>query len=77
MLTKEHFLAFRYSNPIIGVSWDDDRIKSLNCFLENENTLCVEFDASTFCEDWSGNIEVRFSTLLAQAFLEKIIQNSA
>ncbi len=76
VLTQEHFLAFRYSSPIIGVSWDDDRIKSLNCFLENENTLCVEFDASTFREDWSGDIEVRFSTSLAQAFLEKIEQNA-
>ena len=72
VLTTKHFLAFGYSKPIIGVAWDDDRIKALNCSLENENTLCIRFDASTFHEDWSGEMEIRFSTPLAHSFLEKI-----
>ena len=75
VLTQEHFLAFQYSKPIIGVSWDNDKIKKLNCYLENENTLGIEFEASTFNDNWSGNIEVRFSTPLARSFLEIIQQN--
>ena len=72
VLTRKHFLAFRYSKPIIGVAWDDDRIKKLNCSLENKNTLCIQFDAATFHEDWSGEMEIRFSTALAHSFLNKI-----
>ena len=77
VLTREHFLAFKYSEPIIGVSWNDDNIKKLNCFLENKNTLCVEFDASTFNSDWSGDIVVKFFTPLAPSFLKRIEQNTA
>ncbi len=75
VLTHEHFLAFQYSEPVIGVSWEDHRIKSLDCYLEKEQTLCVEFDASTFHDDWSGNIKVRFSTPKARQFLQRINQN--
>jgi len=72
VLTRKHFLAFRYSKPVIGVAWDDERIKKLNCSLKSNNTLSIRFDASTFNDDWSGEIEVRFSTPRARSFLEKI-----
>ena len=72
VLTRKHFLAFRYAQPVIGVAWDDEKVTKLNCSLEKKNTLCVQFDASTFEEDWSGDLEVRFSTPLARSFLEKI-----
>ena len=72
VLTRKHFLAFHYSNPIIGVAWDEPRIKKLNCSVEKKNTLCIKFDASTFNEDWSGEMEIRFSTPLARSFLNKI-----
>ena len=74
VLTRKHFLAFRYSSPIIGVAWDDERIKKLNCSLESNNKLHIQFDASTFNDDWSGEIEVRYSTTLARSFLQKISQ---
>lgn len=77
VLTREHFLAFQYSKPIIGVAWNDERLRALNCFLQDEDTLCVKFDAATFCEDWSGDIEVRFSTPQAKLFLESIDQHTA
>ncbi len=75
VLTRKHLLAFKYSKPILGVSWDDDKIKKLSSCIENGHTLCVAFDASTFNQDWTGNIELRFSTPLAQSFLENIEQN--
>ena len=76
VLTREHFLAFKYSKPIIGIAWDNNHIKKLNCLLEKDNILCVEFDVSAFQKNCSGDIEVRFSTPLASAFLEKIQQNT-
>ena len=74
VLTREHFLAFQFTKPIIGVSWNHEKINCLNCFLENENTLCVEFDAGNFNENWSGDVTVKFSTPLARLFLENIEQ---
>ncbi len=77
VLTQEHFLAFQYSKPVIGVGWDDDELKQLDCALEDGHTLCVGFDASTFNDDWSGSIQVSFATPLARLFLETIEQMGA
>lgn len=72
VLTNAHFLAFRYSTPILGVPWKDRRIKALDCFLKGDEILCVAFDAALFNDDWSGDVEVRFRTSRAQSFLEVI-----
>ena len=72
VLTEKTFLAFKYSNPIIGIPWNHDKIQTLNCFIEKENTLCVEFEASEFYDNSSGNIKVSFSTPLAKSFLDII-----
>ena len=72
VLTREHFLAFKYSETIIGLAWNESHINQLNCSLDNENTLAVSFDASVFQNDCSGQITVRFSTLLAREILENI-----
>ncbi|MGK7933743.1 MAG: hypothetical protein AB4041_20255 [Microcystaceae cyanobacterium] len=72
VLTREHFLAFKYSETIIGLAWNESHINELNCYLDNENTLAVQFDASAFNKDCSGQITVRFSTPLAREILENI-----
>ena len=72
VLTKETFLAFNFSNPVIGISWADDKLNELTCSLENEDVLCVKYDASAFNDEWEGNIEVRFRTQLATQILEVI-----
>lgn len=74
VLTREHVLAFAYGRTIIGVSWVDDKRKALHCSLEKDDVLCIKYDASTFNDDWSGNIEVRFRTPLAARFLATINQ---
>jgi hypothetical protein len=77
VLTREHFLAFRFSRAVVGVSSQHDKLEALNCYLDDDHTLCVAFDAATFHEGWSGDIELRFKTPLAQSFLQKIGQYSA
>ena len=72
ILTRKHFLAFQFSKPVIGVSWKD--AGRLTCSLEDADTLWVHFDASEFNDDWSGDIEVRFSTPLARSLLDVIEQ---
>ncbi len=66
VLTRRHFLAFKYSRPIIGVAWDDERFAALDVRLENDETMCVSFEASVFQENASGDVEVRLSTPLAR-----------
>ena len=70
-LTKTRLLALRSSSPIIDVPLTDERFHKLNFSLENAETLLIAFDASLFHNDWSGNIEYRFKTSQAQAFLNK------
>ncbi len=72
VLTRQHLLAFGFSKPVIGVAWDDEKINALDCTLLNRRTLSFRFDASTFNSDWSGDLEVRFSTPLARSFLYNI-----
>ncbi len=74
ILTEKHLLAFRFSRSIIGVAWDDPRARQLEYSLEDENSLLVAFDASTFNEEWSGRVELRFSTAVAADFLHRIEQ---
>ena len=66
-----------HSQPIIGVSWDDEKLKELDVRLEDENTLYVRFEASTFQEDASREIEVRLSTPLARDLLKQIERYAA
>lgn len=72
VLTQEHFLAFKYSQPIIGVSWGHEKLRELDVWVEDESTFCVRFEASTFQENTSGEVEVRFSTTLARALLKEV-----
>jgi hypothetical protein len=37
---------------------------------DNNEVLCVAFDASLFNSDWSGSVEYRFRTPEAPRFLE-------
>ena len=77
VLTRDHFLAFKYSEPIIGVSWNDEKFKELHCSIEARDRICVGFEASKFYDDRSGKIEVRFSTLMAEDILNTIKQEGS
>jgi len=72
VLTRKHLLAFRYSKPAIGLAWDDERIRQLDFSLIGADKLSIRYEASTFNEDWSGNIELRYCFPRARTFLEKI-----
>ena len=62
VLTKLHFLAFNSSDPMIGLKWDDEKIKALTCKKDDKSRLCVSYDASTFNDDWSGEIDLRYAS---------------
>jgi hypothetical protein len=71
-LTKSRLLALNASNPIINVPLTDERLRQVRFTLEDEETLCVAFDAALFQPTWSGKVEYRFRTEQAQRFLESL-----
>jgi hypothetical protein len=72
VLTRKSFRAFWFSRKIINVPWASSEISRLDYFLEGKKTLFVGFDAAAFHENWSGYIEVRFSTDRANEIIETI-----
>lgn len=72
VITEKRFAAFQFSKPIINVSLEKDHLDKLRRTLEGEDTLCVQFDAADFHEDWSGAIACRFTTPDARLFLERL-----
>ncbi|MGH7784294.1 MAG: hypothetical protein ACREO5_10695 [Candidatus Binatia bacterium] len=75
-VTGGRLVALQYSKFAINVPFDDDRFRLMNISLEPTDTLLVAFDASLFHADWSGQIEYRYRTLLAQNVVEAIQRHS-
>ncbi len=73
-ITKTRLLGFRSSLTLIDVPFSDERFRGLHFSSEGETTLLVAFDAALFHDDWSGDIEYRFKTPLAQKFLDNLSQ---
>jgi hypothetical protein len=71
-LTNTRLIAFLYAAKIIDVPLADERFRQIQFSIEGENTLLAAFDASVFNADSSGKIECRFTTPLAQSFLDKL-----
>ena len=71
-LTRVRLFALQYARTIIDVPLADERIRGMRFSLEAGTTLLVAFDAGLFHADWSGQIEYRFRTEQASAFLEKL-----
>ena len=72
VITNNHFLAFTFFRPIIGVPLDDQKIRALDISLENNDVLLIIFDVSVFHEGWQGIIECRYTTTKAPLFLDKL-----
>lgn len=60
------------NSRLINVPFSDDRFRLMNISLEKTDRLLIAFDAALFNADWSGQLEYRFRTPLAQNFLEGI-----
>jgi hypothetical protein len=71
-LTRVRLFALRYAKTVIDVPLADERIRAMRFSVEAETTLLIAFDAGLFHSDWSGQIEYRFRTEQASAFLEKL-----
>ena len=72
ILTQTRLIAFAYSRPVIDIPLADERIHSLSISIKKPHTLCFSFNAAVFNPDWSGTLEERFSTPLAQSFVEQL-----
>ncbi len=72
VLTERTFAAFSFNKPLIYVPLDHENIAELHCTVEKSDTLLVKYDASAFNEEWSGTIECRFKTSIAQMLCERL-----
>ncbi len=71
-LTRTRLLAMQFSNPVINVPLDDDRLQQVQFSIEGEDRLLIAFNANLFHNDWSGTLEYRFRTPQAPAFLKRL-----
>ncbi len=69
-LTKMRLILQQYSQPVINILLTDARFQKIKISLETEDTLLFEFTPDLFLENSSGEIEWRFRTAQAQAFVE-------
>ena len=72
VVTKKRIAAYVRDSPIIDVPFTDERLRQMAFSVEENGALLAAFDASLFHGDWSGNIEYRFKTPLAQAIVDHL-----
>ncbi len=72
IVTNVRVAAYSSENPLINVPFADERLRQIAFSVETSGGLLAAFDASLFHDDWSGQIEYRFKTPLAQAIADKI-----
>jgi len=72
-ITNVRLLAVSLSNPLIDIPFSDPRFGSIN-FSQVKGALCISFDPSLFHHNWSGTIEYRFRTSMAQHCLNLVQQ---
>jgi hypothetical protein len=71
-LTNRRLAAFSGNDAVLDVELKDPRIKQMAFSVEPSGALLAAFDASLFHDDWSGSLEYRFRTPLAQEIIDQI-----
>lgn len=72
VVTQVRFAAFGFSQPLIDVPLDHDKLRALHVTVDGETRLCIRFDPAVFQEDASGSVTCRFSTPRARLFLDRL-----
>ncbi|CAN5419003.1 hypothetical protein BH10ACI2_BH10ACI2_05560 [soil metagenome] len=72
VVTNKRLAAYNGENPVIDVPFSDERLKQIAFSVEPSGALLAAFDASLFHDDWTGSLEYRFKTPLAQEMVDKI-----
>ena len=71
-VTGTRLVGLQHGKYVVNVPFADDRFRLMNISLEPTDTILIAFDASLFHADWSGQIEYRFRTPLAENFLSSL-----
>ncbi|MCP4900680.1 MAG: hypothetical protein GY906_27265 [bacterium] len=72
VVTEQRFAAFAFRQPVVDVPLNDPHLALLELSVPRKDLLRVKFDAGAFNTDWSGSVECRFSTSLADEVVEKL-----
>jgi hypothetical protein len=72
VITELRFAAFAFSKPLVNLPLEKEKLALLDLSVPKRNRLLVKFNAGDFHEGWKGALECRFSTELADMFLERL-----
>lgn len=72
VLTQTRLFALRFSQTIVNVPLNDNRLRSIQFSLETNGILLLALDAGLFRQDWSGKLEYRFRTEHGHSFLNNL-----
>lgn len=72
VVTNKRLAAFQGENAVIDIEFTDERLRKIAFSIEPNGALLAAFDASLFHDDWSGSLEYRFKTRLAQGVIDRI-----
>lgn len=72
VITNLRFAAFGFSKPLVNLPLKKGKLGLLELSVPKRNKFLVKFNAGDFHEGWKGTIECRFSTKLADLFLERL-----
>lgn len=75
-VSEEKLIAFRLSNRLVHISFDDHRFDGLS-FAADERRLKISHDASLFRQDWSGKLEYHFKTPEASHILDVLLSRAS
>ncbi len=77
VVTQLRFAAFSFSRPMVNVPLRDPRLSLLDTKVGPGNALMVKFDAHSFHEEWKGRVECRFTTSVADRFVQRLRESRA
>lgn len=71
-VTNNRIVAYRQRSRLVNIPFDDPRIGQMEFSGQNQDCLSIRHDASLFHPSWTGDIEIRFTTIDAQYMLSLI-----
>lgn len=72
VITELRFAAFAFSKPLVNLPLEKEKLELLDLSVPKRNQLLVNFNAGDFHEGWKGTLKCRFSTELADMFLDRL-----
>lgn len=73
VITQKRIISYTLGKRQINILLDDPKIAGI--FIENPQPgiLIISFNAKIYHKEWSGKVELKYKTVQAEDFLEKLL----